>query len=243
MSYSVSIKKQLALLLLVVFVSVGCSQVETVTIKPASVAQDCTSKHHDSSEAWCISLPSSGLACEGPEGGVAANSLKVFTDPLTPPQSGWGDSYDSGTGPLACPWWVSTFSRAYVKFNLNNIVLSGQAVGIDYASLSWTTHRIHGGSSNACIKYIYEAGGPWSLGNTPTLLFNNLDTTAVNAGFIGVVDSAKKWWANPDVNWGFIIEPSRNYTEQYSDSECLEALENLSMTVKFRVNPIKWPSP
>ncbi len=45
----------------------------------------------------------------------------------------------------------------------------------------------------------------------------------------------------PSRTFGLMIEPSRASTQQYSDSECVESLEDLSLTVKYRVNPIKWP--
>lgn len=71
--------------------------------------------------------------------------------------------------------------------------------------------------------------------------FSNLDTTAVNGGYYGVVKQVTKWFANAEQNWGFIIEPSRNFTEPYSNSKCLESLEDLKLTVKCRVKPSQWP--
>ena len=82
----------------------------------------------------------------------------------------------------------------------------------------------------------------WERGKTPTLLMvNNLDSFAVKAGYYGAVKQVQKWFANPDQNWGFMIEPSRNFTAQYSDSKCQESLEDMKLTVKYRVKQMPWP--
>lgn len=216
--------------------------VETKILKPILVDQDCTSRNHMSDETWCTGLAPYGATCDGPEGPIKANSIKVLPSPTTAPISGWGDRYDKGSGPLKCPWFVSTFSRAYVKFDVKHVVTSGTVEGIDFASLSWKTKRLHGKQSNACSKYLYEATAMWERGKTPTtLLVSNLDAFAVNAGYYGVVKQVQKWFDHPEQNWGFIIEPSRNFTEQYSDSQCLESLEDLKLTVKYRVKQAQWP--
>jgi hypothetical protein len=125
---------------------------------------------------------------------------------------------------------------------VKHVVTAGTIERIDYAALSWKTKRLQGKQSNACIKYLYEATGMWDQGKTPTILLaSNLDTFAVNAGYYGAVKQVTKWFANPDQNWGFIIEPSRNFTEQYSSSKCLESLEDLKLTVKYRVRQTQWP--
>ena len=215
---------------------------ETKVLKPVLVDQDCTSRDHASDEAWCIGLPEYGKACEGPEGAIAANSIRMLSSPTTAPLSGWGDRYDPGSGPLKCPWFVSTFSRAYVKFDVQHVVTSGPVERIEFASLSWKTKRLHGKQSSACSKYLYEATGMWDRGKTPiVLLVNNLDAFAVHAGYYGVVKQVQKWFDHPEQNWGFVIEPSRNFTEQYSDSRCLESLEDLQLTVKYRVKQTQWP--
>jgi hypothetical protein len=215
--------------------------VETKMLKPLLVDQDCTSRDYSSDAAWCISLPQYGKACEGPEGAIAANSIKMLS-PTTAPMSGWGDRYDKGSGPLKCPWFVSTFSRAYVKFDVQHVVTSGPVERIEFASLSWKTKRVQGKQSSACSKYLYEATGLWERGKTPSvLLVSNLDAFAVHAGYYGVVKQVQKWFEHPEQNWGFVIEPSRNFTEQYSDSKCLESLEDLKLTVKYRVKQTQWP--
>jgi len=239
---SASFNMKILFPLLIAIVSVRCSSVETKVLKPIVVTQDCTSNDHLSNETWCLGLNPYSGTCHGTQGPLPADSIKLLANPSVPPVSGWSDDYDKGSGPLACPWWVSTFSRAYVKFDVKKVVISGTVEGIEFAALSWKTKRIKGNSSNACMKYLYEATGMWERGKTPVkLLVDNLDTTAVNAGYIGVVESVKKWFANPEQNWGFMIEPSRASTQQYSDSECLESLENLSLTVKYRVKKMKWP--
>src|SRR5262249_10971229 len=204
MSNSVPLKTKTALLLLTAVVSLGFMSgetkvekpmtvqswstkagsgtvLETKVLKPVLVDQDCTSRDHASDEAWCIGLPEYGKACEGPEGAIAANSIKMLSSPTTAPLSGWGDRYDPGSGPLKCPWFVSTFSRAYVKFDVQHVVTSGPVERIEFASLSWKTKRLHGKQSSACSKYLYEATGLWDRGKTPTvLLVSNLDAFAVN---------------------------------------------------------------
>ena len=238
MAFASSTKASMALLLPLAATCAGCSS-DTVTLQlqPVELAQDCTSAHHWADQAWCNSLPSAGLACAG----VKANTLKKWTDKTVPPMSGWADNYDNGTQPFACPWWVSTFSRAYVKFDPVHVVLPGTAQSIASAALVWNTKRVEGESleesaSTACIKYLFEANGPWDRGKTPTtLLTNNLDTVAENAGFIGVVGSVQKWFTNPDQNFGLVIEPARNFTAQYSDARCLDSLENLHLSVKYRL--------
>src|SRR5437867_5454013 len=89
--------------------------VETKVLKPVLVNEDCTTKDHMSNESWCTGLHPYGQACEGPEGPITANSIKKLSSPTVAPIGGWSDRYDKGTAPLACPWWVSGFSRAYVK--------------------------------------------------------------------------------------------------------------------------------
>jgi hypothetical protein len=131
-----------------------------------------------------------------------------------------------------------------VKFDVKHVVTNGTIEGIDYAALSWKTKRLAGAQPKACIKNLYEATGMWDRGKTPTeLLATNLDTAGVNAGYFGVVKQVKKWFEFPDQNRGLIIEPSRNFTVQYSDSKCLESLEDLKLTVKYRVKPMPWPRP
>ncbi|HZQ07283.1 MAG TPA: hypothetical protein VFD70_11955 [Anaerolineae bacterium] len=243
MPNSVSVRLKLLWLFLFTMVSMGCSSLETRELKPVAVAQDCTSKNSNwPPESWCNSTQPFGQACSGSQGPIKANTLQAFTDPTIPPASGWGDNYDKGTQPLACPWWVSTFSRAYVKFDVVSVVLPGPAQSIEGASLVWKTKRLAGNSAKACLKFLYEATGIWQRGNTPAnLLFDNLDATAVNAGFYGVAAQAQKWFAHPEQNFGLMIEPSRASTQQYSDSECIDSLQDLRLTVKYRVNAIQWP--
>jgi len=229
----VPFKMRIWLLLLSAIASAGCAM-ETTVLKPSSIAQDCTSANDHNNPVYPCPLPTMGAACTDSQGGVLpANSLKMFTPPFISPVSGWGDSYDAGTEPAPCWEWVSTFSRAYVRFDL--AFWPGTVESIESASLSWKTKRLKGDSANACIKYLYEATGPWKRGETPAnLLFDNLDATAVNGGFYGVVEQAKKWFANPATNFGFMIEPSRASTKAKSNSDCLESLEDLRLTVKYR---------
>ena len=218
------------------------TSVETKVLKPVVVNQDCTTRDHMSNETWCTGLHPYGKACEGPEGPITANSIKKLSSPSVGPISGWSDRYNKGTPPFACPWWVSGFSRAYVKFDVKQVVTSGTIEGIEYAALSWKTKRLQGKQSNACSKYLYEVTGMWDRGKSPAILLaSNLDTAAVNGGYFGAVKQAAKWFANPAQNWGFVIEPSRNFTEQYSSSKCLESLEDLKLTVKYRVKQMQWP--
>src|SRR6266568_4542550 len=142
---------------------------ETKVLKPVLVDQDCTTRDHMSDDGWCNGLEPYGRACQGPEGPIAANSIKKLSSPAGAPTSGWLDRYDKGTKPLACPWWVSGFSRAYVKFDVKHVVTSGTIERIEYAALSWKTKRLEGKQSKACIKYLYEATGMWDRGKTPTI--------------------------------------------------------------------------
>jgi hypothetical protein len=220
------------------------TSVETKILKPSVINQDCTIADHMSQEKWCNGLHPYGRACEGPEGPIAGKTIKKLSSSTIAPMSGWSDRYDNGTNPFPCRWFVSGFSRAYVKFDVKHVVTSGTVEGIEYAALSWKTKRLQGNQSGACSKFLYEATGlwDWKEGKAPTIpLFNNLDTTAINGGYYGVVKSVSKWFSNPDQNWGFVIEPSRNYTEQYSNSKCLESLEDLKLTVKYRVKQMQWP--
>jgi hypothetical protein len=220
----------------------GFSIVETKVLTPELVDQDCTSRDHMANEVWCNGVQPYGTGCQGPGGVIKANSIKVLSSPTIAPLSGWGGRYDKGSGSFKCPWFVSTFSRAYVKFDVKHVVTSGTVEAIEFASLSWKTKRIEGNQASACIKYLHEATGLWDRGKTPTiLLFSNLDTFAVKAGYFGVVKQVQKWFDHPEQNWGFMIEPSQNFNEQYSSSKCLESLEDLRLTVKYRVKPTQWP--
>ena len=58
--------------------------------------------------------------------------------------------------------------------------------------------------------------------------------TAASGCFYGVVAQVKKWFANPDTNFGFMIEPSRATTKAKSNSDCLDSLEDLRLVVKYR---------
>ena len=118
--------------------------VETKVLKPVLVDEDCTAKDHMSNETWCNGLHPYGLACQGPEAPIAANSIKMLSSPTVAPISGWSDRYDKGTKPFACPWWVSGFSRAYVKFDVKQVVTSGTIERIDYDALSCKTKRLQG---------------------------------------------------------------------------------------------------
>lgn len=266
MSTSVSFKMKIALSLLVAIVSFGYTPVETKVLgpvllqswsagtaftfvetkvlRPVVVTQDCTNSDHLSNEVWCNGLHPYGKACTGPEGPIAANSIKMLSSPTLAPVVGWYDRYNKGSGPFKCPWFVSGFSRAYVKFDVKHVVPSGGGAieGVEFASLSWKTKRLTGTQPKACSKSLYEATGMWERGKTPTLLMvNNLDSFAVKAGYYGAVKQVQKWFANPDQNWGFMIEPSRNFTAQYSDSKCQESLEDMKLTVKYRVKQMPWP--
>jgi hypothetical protein len=112
----------------------------------------------------------------------------------------------------------------------------GEVESIVFGALTWKTKRLVGDSSNACIKYLYEATGTWKIGETPAiLLYDNLDTNAKSVGYYGVAKQVKMWVENPDTNFGFIIEPSRTpRTVDKSNSECLESLEDLRLVVKYR---------
>jgi len=219
--------------------------VETKVLRPVVVTQDCTTRDHMSGEYWCKgNLQPYGKACTGSEGSIGSNSIKMLSSPTLAPVVGWYDRYNKGSGPLKCPWFVSGFSRAYVKFDVKHVVPSGGGVieGVEYAALSWKTKRLTGTQPKACIKYLYEATGMWDRGKTPAVLMvSNLDSFAVKAGYYGAVKPVQKWFANPDQNWGFMIEPSRNSTVQYSDSKCEESMEDLKLTVKYRVKQIQWP--
>jgi hypothetical protein len=221
------------------------TSVETKVLRPVLVDQDCTTRDHMSGEIWCKgNLEPYGKACTGSEGSIGANSIKMLSSPTLAPIVGWYDRYDKGSGPFKCPWFVSGFSRAYVKFEVKNVIPSGGGTieVVEYAALSWKTKRLDGTQPKACIKYLYEATGMWDRGKTPTvLLASNLDSFAGKAGYYGVVQQVKKWFEHPDQNWGFMIEPSRNFTEQYSSSKCKESVEDLKLTVRYRVKQMQWP--
>ena len=219
--------------------------VETKVLRPVVVTQDCTIRDHMSGEYWCKgNLQPYGKSCTSPDGPIGSNSIKMLSSPTLAPVVGWYDRYDKGSGPLKCPWFVSGFSRAYVKFDVKNVVPSGGGAieGVEYAALSWKTKRLTGTQPKACIKYLYEATGMWDRGKTPSVLMvSNLDSFAVKAGYFGAVKQVQKWFANPDQNWGFMIEPSRNFTAQYSNAKCQESLEDLKLTVRYRVKQMQWP--
>jgi hypothetical protein len=216
--------------------------VETKYLKPVVVTQDCTTREHWSDEIWCTGLSHAGGACDGAEGALPANSIKILSNPTLAPVCGWYDRSDAGSGTLKCPWFISKFSRVYVKFDVKHVVTSGPVEKIDYAALSWKTKRLVGTQSQACIKFLWEATSMWVRGKTSVILVaSNLDTTAAKAGYVGVAKQVQKWFTFPDQNMGFVIEPSHNFNEQYSDSKCLESLEDLRLTVKYRVKPIQWP--
>lgn len=218
--------------------------VETKVLKPVVVTQDCTNRDHMANETWCNGLQPYGKSCTGPEGTIGANSIKMLSSPTLAPVVGWYDRYNKGSGLFKCPWFVSGFSRAYVKFDVKHVVPSGGGTieGVEYAALSWKTKRLTGTQPKACIKSLYEATGMWDRGKTPAVLMvSNLDSFAVKAGYYGAVKQVQKWFANHDQNWGFMIEPSRNFTVQYSDSKCQESLEDLKLTVRYRVKQTQWP--
>jgi hypothetical protein len=220
------------------FVVVGCSGTRTTELRPEVVAQDCTSESDGSSAIYCIGLETMGAACLGYGGEIVpANSLKFLSPPIEAvPLGGWADGYSPGSGILPCSEWVSTYSRAYVRFDL--FQLAGPVERVDFAALKWTTTRVEGFSyepAKACIKGLYEATGPWQRGKTPeVLLYANLDTAAVNAGYFGVVELVKKWIAHPEQNYGFVIEPARADTMEESNWDCLDALHDLTLVVTYR---------
>ncbi len=223
----------------VAFALSGCGHM-TSTLKPVEVAQDCTSASDQSGKIYCLDLAAMGAACDADGAAVAANTLEKFSPPFPAPYAGWDDAYDPGTEPAPCWEWVSTFSRAYVRFDLSKLL---DATEIYSAALTWKTKRIKGGpSGSSCIKSLYEATGPWKRGNTPSvLLFDNLDTVAVKAGYFGVVDQAKKWFAEPQKNFGFMFVPKRAHTAEKSNDECVDALQDLRLVVKWHQESPKWP--
>jgi len=226
--------------LLSVLVLVGCANTSTVHLEPALVAQHCTSKHNEASDSYCVDINIFGSACTGSQGVIPANTLKEFTSPFPSPVVGWGDANDPGTEPFPCWKWVSTFSRGYVRFDLTKLL--GPVESIESAAVSWKTKRLKGGSSKSCAKALYEATGPWKRGATPvTLLYDNLDTTAVSDGYYGVTKQVVNWWTHPNENYGLVFEPSRAKTVEKSDSACIDSLENLRLTVKYRQKEVKWP--
>lgn len=238
---------KIVLLFLIGIASVGCSVI-TTELKPVTIAQDCTSDHDEASTAcgFPCGLATYGLGCpankhDGNKHAVKANSLEIFTSASVPPVVGWGDVYDDGTEPCPCWEWVSTFSRGYVRFDLNTLV--GPVEKIVSAALLWKTKRLEGGSSKSCVKYLYEATGPWERGKTPAvLLFDNLDTTAIGAGYYGVANQVEKWLANPNGNYGFMFVPSRASTVKKSNSDCTDSLDDLRLVVKYRQKDVKWPN-
>jgi hypothetical protein len=254
MRYSVSSKIPIPSLLPLAVILLGCGPTVELVLSPAEVAQDCTSAHHFPGEAWCD--VQKGLACRTGAESVAgaavdvvtADELKMFTDKAIAPASGWSDDYDPGSQPMACPWWISNFSLAYVKFDIKQgadtaaIKGGGKTQDVASAFLAWETKRIKGNQEEACIKNLHIATGPWVINQTPTaLVVDNLDLKAPKIGFVGVTPQAKNWLANPAQNFGFVIEPSRASTASYSDAKCMEALQNLRLIIRYRIQTIKWP--
>jgi hypothetical protein len=231
------------LLILMSLALAGCAGLVTAELEPVAVAQDCTSDHDYNTFSCGVPAcyqPNYGLGCDGIYGPVQANSIKTFNAPADSTIVGWSDYYDDGTQPCPCWNWNSTYSRGYVRFDLTKLV--GPIDKIEYAALSWKTNRLQGGSAKACVKKLYEATGLWQQGATPaTLLYDNLDTAAVSAGYVGVVEQAKHWLAKPDENFGLMLEPIRASTVAESNSSCLDALDDLRLVVKYRQKPIKWP--
>lgn len=233
-----SIKVLLLIIIFIVFFY-SCTKMETTTFTPVEVAQDCTSDNDHSDAVYC-SFAKMGLGCSAETGAVYANSLQKFNKPYPAPFIGWGDSYEPGTAPFPCWEWVSTFSRGYLKFDVGILTDPEQIVS---ASLNWTTKRERGGTQGkACLKNLYEATGPWERGKTPgVILVNNLDTTAVQGGYYGVVDQVKKWSKHPDQNFGFMIEPSRTKTVAKSNSDCIDSLRDVKLVVKWKWKLLEWP--
>lgn len=230
---------------LVVTACVGlgaCSNVVTQNVEPSEIAQDCTSDDDDNDDNINCTDPNKfPTICEVSGGdSITPNSLMQLTNP---PVVGWGDAYHPGSGPFPCWAWVSTFSRGYVRFNLNNLI--GPVESIEGAALTWKTKKLDGASStSSCVKALYAATGPWkwSKGGPPgTLLYDNLATTAAGAGYYPVGEQVKKWWATPAANYGFFLVPTRASTVAKSNSRCLESLEDLRLTVKYRQKKVPWP--
>jgi hypothetical protein len=211
----------------------GCTQ--SAELQPVLVGQDCTSADDAAGSACftpCTGLGSFGHACKSNEGVVNANLLETFLQPI-PPLVGWSDGYDNGTNPCPCWEWVSTVSRGFVRFDLTKIV--GPVKSIAGASLLWKPVRTAGSSPKSCVMKLYETTGDWQHGKTPvTLLHDNLDTLAVNAGYFGVASTVQKWWSDPNKNWGFMFEPSRATTKAKSNAECLDSLESIRLVVKYK---------
>jgi len=236
----------MALLLLVMALMVGGCAKDLITLhlSPDILAQDCT-KDEDRN-LWtcgtpsCTGMPKFFTGCNSSIGNLPEKS----TDPSNPLVVGWFDRYDPGTEPCPCWEWVSHFQRGFVRFNLSNLQLQGNAYveSIESAALSWKTKKIEGDSSKACIKALYEATGPWKKGKTPVkLLFNDLDTKAKNGGYYGVTKQVKRWWEHPNENYGLMFWPSRAKTVDKSNSRCEDSLKDIRLTVKYRKKDVKWP--
>ncbi len=228
------------LLLAACVVLPSCANVVTVHLEPAAIAQDCTSDG-DEEDFACFGAPCGTppliRVCAANEGIVPADSLQQVT---AAPVVGWADTYDDGTDPCPCWAWASTFSRGYVRFNLGGLL--GPVESIESAALTWKTKELDGASPTSCVKRLYEATGPWKWGATPvSLLFDNLQTTAASGGYYGVLAQAKKWWAAPGENYGFVFEPARAETVAKSDSTCRDSLEGLRLMVKYRKGTTPWP--
>ncbi len=230
-------------LLLIGLVSAGCSGLETKTLTPINLAQECQADDGRNNDIYCLDLEQFGTACTSSQGAIARGDIESWTNPAIAPISGWGDAYDPGSGMYACWEWVSTYSNAYVKFNPNSVVLPGTNQSVNYAVLKWKTHRVQGTPAVSCIKYLYAATEYWHEGMDPgNLLFADLETNAVNGGTYVVTETVNKWFQNPSQNWGFVFVSSRAWTEHNSNSECLDALEELSLTVRYRFDKTQFPS-
>ena len=131
-----------------------------------------------------------------------------------------------------------------VKQGADTAAIKGGGKTQDVASaiLAWETKRMEGNQEEACIKNLHIATGPWVINQTPTsLVVDNLDLKAPKIGFVAVIQQAKNWLANPAQNFGFVIEPSRASTASYSDAKCIDALQNLRLIIRYRIQTIKWP--
>lgn len=211
----------------------GCEkELKTVVIKPDSKRYYYSYNKHGEATSACIigsCFQSHGTSCAP---GLTADDSTVV---------GYAHSYDSGTQPCPCWWYVNCAYRGYVGFDVSSL----KPTGIVSAVLKWSpsTQRSAGDTATNvgnCIARMYRATEPWekdkpTAGEEMSWAFSG-EGAAPSSSEKDVSVIVRSWLNGTEPNYGFFFVGPNENVDGKDNNACLTTMTDLRLEAVIAVN-------
>jgi hypothetical protein len=207
--------------------NVSCTkQLRTVVIKPDSKRFYYYTKKADEATTACLitaCFHSHGTSCD-PQ--LTADDSTIV---------GYSHTYDPGTQPCPCWWYVNCAYRGYVGFNASTL----PQTGIVSATLKWDPSTVlwigdTAAATGNCIYKIYRATEQWQTGRVTAgeeISWEFTGEANSKPGEINVSQTVRGWLNGTQPNYGFFfVGPNENVDER-NNNRCLTTMINLRLEV------------